>query len=169
MRSPGQNRGAPRRAYAPRPARAPVLRLAAVLGVLAGLAGPASAQLVPDGLGDTWLGAVERVLRQDANEADLERLTFLYDVAVLYEHPRVGVRIRGRDEVREAMAEFLGQTRNPDIDLHGSTTGEGVVVLDYTLEMEMRTDAGWRPLERRQITVLEVTAQGRIRRILEYW
>jgi ketosteroid isomerase-like protein len=128
-----------------------------------------TAQTVPDGLGDTWIRSVEEVLRQPATMKDIDRLTFLYSADVLYEHPRVGIRIRGRDQVAEAMAEFLGETRNPDIDVHGSTTGEGVVVIDYTLEMEMRTEAGWRKLERRQVTVLEVTADGRIRRILEYW
>ena len=128
-----------------------------------------ASQTVPDGLGDTWLRSVEEVLREPATTDDIDRLTFLYAADLIYEHPRVGVRIQGRDRVAEAMADFLGQTRNPDIDVHGSTTGEGVIVIDYTLEMDMRTDAGWRPLERRQITVLEVTAEGRIRRILEYW
>lgn len=134
-----------------------------------GLVPRARAQLVPEGLGDTWLGFIEAALREPATREDLDRLTFLYAVDVVYEHPREGVRIQGRDRVAEAMAAFLGQTRNPDVDLRGSTTGEGVVVLDYTLEMEMRTEAGWRPLDRHQITVLEVTAEGRIRRILDYW
>lgn len=127
------------------------------------------AQSVPDGLGDTWLRSIEAVLRETASEDDVGRLTFLYAVDVVYEHPRVGVRIEGRDRVAEAMVGYLGRTRNPDIDVHGSTTGEGVIVVDYTLEMEIRTDAGWQSLERRQITVLEVTAEGRIRRILDYW
>ncbi len=129
----------------------------------------AAAQTPPDGLGQTYLSAVEAVLRQTATPEDIERLTFLYSVDVVYEHPRVGIRIRGRDEIAEAMARFLGKTRNPDTDVHGSTQGEGVVVLDFTLEMETETELGWRPLERRQVTVLEVNAQGRISRILEYW
>lgn len=129
----------------------------------------AGGQAVPEGLGNTWLAFIEGVLRQTATADDIERLTFLYSADVLYEHPRVGVRIQGRERVAEAMAAFLGETRNPDVDVHGSTTGEGVIVIDYTLEMEARTDAGWRKLERRQVTVLEVTPDGRIRRILEYW
>lgn len=140
-----------------------------LLAMLALAPSDGTAQTVPDGLGNTWIRSVEEVLRQPATMKDIDRLTFLYSADVLYEHPRVGVRIRGRDQVAEAMAEFLGETRNPDIDVRGSTTGEGVVVIDYTLEMEMRTEAGWRKLERHQVTVLEVTADGRIRRILEYW
>ncbi len=141
--------------------------MAASVSVLAPVDG--LGQTPPDGLGETYLSAVEGVLRQSATSEDIERLTFLYSVDVVYEHPRVGVRIRGRDQIAEAMAEFLGKTRNPDTDVHGSTQGEGVVVLDFTLQMEMDTELGWRPLERRQITVLEVNAQGRISRILEYW
>jgi hypothetical protein len=128
-----------------------------------------SAQIPPAGLGRTYLQSLEAVLAETATVEDVERLTFLYSVDIVYEHSRVGARVQGRDAMAEAMTGMLGRTRNPDTDVHGSTQGEGVVVLDYTLEMEMRTEAGWRPIERRQITVLEVNAQGRITRILEYW
>lgn len=160
------------RAGAPRRGRLAGSAVAAISTVVvASLLAPAAtaAQTPPDGLGQTYLRAVEAVLAQNATDEDIERLTFLYSVDVVYEHPRAGVRIRGRDRIAEAMAEFLGQTRNPDTDVHGSTQGEGVVVLDFTLEMERETELGWRPLERRQVTVLEVNAQGRISRILEYW
>ena len=140
-----------------------------MLSALLALPGVGLSQTPPQNLAENYLNSLEEVLRETATAQDVDRLMFLYSVDVVYEHSRVGALVRGRDEITKQMTGMLGLTRNPDTRVHGSTKGEGVVVIDYTLKMEIRSEAGWRAIERRQITVLETNADGRVKRVLEYW
>jgi hypothetical protein len=94
--------------------------------------------------------------------------TALYSERVVYEHPRAGARIEGKDKIRQGMLQFLGAMRNPDVKVETALVGRGVAVLAMQLTAEARRDAVWEPLVRRQIMVLELEG-SRIRRLIEYW
>jgi ketosteroid isomerase-like protein len=107
-------------------------------------------------------------LRQDATPQDVDNLLLLYTENVVYEHPRAGARIEGKDKIRQAMLQFLGAMRNPDVKVESALLGRGVAVLELQLNAEAKRDAAWEPLARRQIMVLELEG-SRIRRLIEYW
>lgn len=107
-------------------------------------------------------------LRQDATPQDVDNLLALYTDNVVYEHPRAGARIEGKDKIRRGMLGFLGAMRNPEVKVESALVGQGVAVLELRLTAEAKRDASWEPLARRQIMVLELEG-SRIRRLIEYW
>ena len=111
----------------------------------------------------------ERVRQTEfATTEDIERvLDFLTDSAV-YEHPRFGARIVGKEEIRQGMARFLGSTRAPQASIVGMLSNDGVVVIDLVQTFEARVDGKWIAQSRRGLKVLE-SEGDRIRRIIDYW
>ena len=121
-----------------------------------------------DRLAHAYVSALSGVMEEFAAESEVDILFRLYHSDVTYEHPRIGVGIGERAMLRQGVISFLGQTRNPVIEELDRTVGEGVIVLRLRLSFDTRSNDGWQPTERIQVTILEIT-DGLISRIIDYW
>ena len=118
---------------------------------------------------DAYLALTRAVMAETATAADVDALLALYADDVVYEHPRVGIRIKGSEQVRRGLVAFLGRTRNPEIERQHRIEGEAVRIVTHRVAFEADTPDGWQPVERMQIVVLELDASHQITRIIDYW
>ncbi len=130
--------------------------------------GPTALQGQESTLVEQWLEAGQRATEEGATAADVDAEMALLAPDAVYEHPRVGARIAGRDAIRAGRMAFLGQTRNPQRTDVRVMEGVGVFVVSMVVSMEARTDSGWVPVERHSVVVLEHEG-GLIRRIIDHW
>jgi len=93
-------------------------------------------------------------------------LAFLTDTAV-YEHPKAGARIEGKETMRQGMLGHLGSMRNPHDEVVSSIVGPGVVVLELHQSFEFQDGNAWTSRTFDSVKALEFDG-GRIRRIIDY-
>lgn len=115
-----------------------------------------------------WVERLTAVMKNGATRQDVDNLLALYTDDAVYEHPRMRARTRGKRKIRAEMAEFLGETRSPNLRIKSTIEGRNVVVLELEIQAEAKGKDAWQPLTRTQVTVLE-TDGSRIRRIVDYW
>jgi ketosteroid isomerase-like protein len=144
-----------------------------VLSILLALAASAGGAVEPSAtepldLARRYLAAREATMQEGAKPADVEAALALCSEALVYEHPRVGIRMSGLDSVRRGMLDFLGGTRKARIAVNESLSGRDVVAVTTEVAFEAEEGATWTPVRRQQMWVFEI-ADGKIRRILEYW
>ncbi|MGA8204843.1 MAG: nuclear transport factor 2 family protein [Woeseiaceae bacterium] len=125
-------------------------------------------QSSPLGLAARYLEAREATMQQGALPADVEAALVLCSETLVYEHPRVGIRMEGLDSSREGMLRFLGTTRNARIKVTATLPGRDVVAVQTDVAFEGKEGAKWVPVQRQQLWVFEI-ADGKIQRIIEYW
>ncbi|MEE8528020.1 MAG: nuclear transport factor 2 family protein [Gammaproteobacteria bacterium] len=117
---------------------------------------------------ESYLDAWVAVMKVDAGAGQLDHLMDFFHEDIVYEHPRVGAVIAGKPQVRAGLAEFIGSTRNPDIQVRRHITALDVVVVEYDRVYESRSDGRWQAQERHQLTLFELDGD-RIKRIRDYW
>jgi hypothetical protein len=115
-----------------------------------------------------YLSAERARQTEHATSSDIEHaLAFLTD-SVVYEHPRAGATVHGKDQLRRGMMGFLGSTRAPQDSIIGMMSSEDLVVVELLQSFETRVGSEWQPQSRHSIKVLEFEGD-RIRRIIDYW
>ena len=102
-----------------------------------------------------------------ATEADVDRLLALMADSVVYEHPRAGARLQGKDVLRRGMLRYLGSVRIVSDSVISRTTAPDVVVLVVETRGELSRDGQWIPFTRRSLRVFEFAGHW-VRRIIEY-
>ena len=102
-----------------------------------------------------------------ATSGDVERLLALLTDSVVYEHPRAGARLQGKDVLRRGMLGFLGTVRNASDSVVSQTTAPGVVVLVVDTRGEQFRSGQWVAFTRRSLRVFEF-AGNLVQRIIEY-
>src|SRR5262249_45989083 len=66
-------------------------------------------------LGRQWVERLTVVMKESATKQDIDHLLALYADDVVYEHPRMGARTKGKRQIRTGMSQYLGETRNPSL------------------------------------------------------
>jgi hypothetical protein len=120
------------------------------------------------GLVKAYLEARTATMQAGARPADVERVLSLCSASMVYEHPRVGIRISGIESLRSGMLGFLGLSRNASITITASLQGLDVVAVRTAVAFEAQKDATWEPVKRSQAWVFEFEG-SKIKRIIEYW
>ena len=145
-------------------------RTASLLVLSALLSAPLLAQQASTApsLAQRYRDRLAATLDEKATAQDVDDLLSLYAENVIYEHPRVGARIEGKEQIRAGMNGFLGTTRHPTLRIKNEIEGRGVIVLELDLEAEAKRGESWEPLVRTQVLVLE-TDGDRILRIIDHW
>jgi hypothetical protein len=87
---------------------------------------------------------------------------------MVYEHPRVGIRLQGVESLRSGMQGFLGSSRNASITITSTLQGLDVVAARTDVALEARREATWEPVKRSQMWLFEFEG-SKIKRIIEYW
>ena len=93
-------------------------------------------------------------------------LAFLTDTAV-YEHPRAGARIEGKETMRRGMLAHAGGIRNARDEVISAIVGPGVVILELHQSFEFQDETVWKPRVIDSVKVLEFDGE-KIRRIIDY-
>lgn len=119
-------------------------------------------------LARAYLEAREATLQETARPADVEKVLSTCSAALVYEHPRVGIRMAGLDAVRSGMLQFLGTSRQARIEVLASLQGTGMVAVESRVSFEAKDGEAWRPVDRKQVWVFEFDG-SEIKRIIEYW
>lgn len=115
-----------------------------------------------------WVRLLTATMEEHSAPADVDRLLDMYAEDAIYEHPHAGARIEGKVSMRAGMASHLGESRNPRIQIRRITSGEDFAVAEFSLKMDVRQDAGWLAVQRRQVVVLELK-DSHIQRIIDHW
>jgi len=121
-----------------------------------------------EALAQRWVQRLAATMKEHATPADVDRLLDLYANDAVYEHPHAGARVEGKTLLREGTLSHLGDTRAPKIVIKQTIAGESFAVIESSVKLELRRDAQWAPMERRQVVVLEMK-DSRIQRVIDHW
>jgi ketosteroid isomerase-like protein len=121
-----------------------------------------------EALAQRWVQRLTATMEEHATAADVDRLLDLYANDAVYEHPHAGARIEGKALLREGTLSHLGETRAPKIVITQTIAGESFAIIEITVKLELRQDAQWVPMERRQVVVLELK-DSHIQRVIDHW
>lgn len=115
------------------------------------------------------VAARQKIMQQDATTADVDAFLVFGTDNLIYEDPVVKMKIEGRDQIRQGMANFLGLSRRAHIAINKRIAVANVVVLDQEVSFEEKQqDNSWKPRSRHQVTIFEFEGP-KIRRIADYW
>ena len=117
---------------------------------------------------DRYLAARQATMLQASTPADVDRLLAFYTDDIIYEHPRVKMRIEGKTKIREGMLSFLGVTKNTKIATVSFITGVNVVVAKYRVTFKAQEGSSGKNVSRTQVTLFEFEG-NKIKRVVDYW
>jgi ketosteroid isomerase-like protein len=146
------------------------LRTVVLVGLIA-LFGSARADASDDKLTsivDKYLAARQATMLQASTTNDVDVLLAFYTEDIIYEHPRVKMRIDGRATIREGMARFLGATKDTRIVTINRISGVDMVVAEYRVTFKAQEGSSWKDVSRTQVTLFEF-AGDKIKRVVDYW
>jgi ketosteroid isomerase-like protein len=148
------------------------LTTATLLALLTALGHPASLRGQPEPdleqLALQYLALDSARQSEAATETDVDRVLARLTDDVVYEHPRAGARIQGKEALREGMLSFLGATRAARDSVINVVVGPGVAILTVLQSFEMRQDGHWEARQRRAVKVFEFQGEL-VRRVIDYW
>lgn len=125
------------------------------------------ADFVPD-----YLDALASATHGQTTEDDIDAVLDYYAEDVVYEHPRLGVRLEGKEAQRLGMVTFLdsyaGGPSDSTIGIIDFMKGDHVVAVRITVSFLQDRDGVVEKVSRDQLRVLEISS-GKISRIIDYW
>ena len=130
--------------------------------------GGARAEPLPP-IAERFLAAFHAIHQGAASPADVDRLLGLCTEDVVYEHSRVGAVVRGKADLRAGFLAHLGETRSDTLRVLHVAQGQRFVALEVARTFDVKEEAGWRAVSRKQLLVLERDEHDRIRRVLDDW
>ena len=144
--------------------------LVLVFAVCACVTGPSSArsESAEAQVATNFITRLAATWQENSTAQDLDALLSAYKETVVYEHPRVGIRIEGKDQIRAAMARYIGLTRKGTFEVVSRIVGRGIVVLEIDLNAEARAGSAWEAVRRKQVIVIELDGD-KISRVADYW
>ena len=122
-----------------------------------------------DELITSYLLAQCQTMHGESTAEDVETLLALFTDDIVYEHPKVGIKLESKDVLREGKLNFLasygGTEDNTTMELVSKITNNEVVIIKFNASFF--TNSG-EQLNRTQTQVLEID-EGKISRIIDYW
>ena len=115
-----------------------------------------------------YLAAREASMQEGAGSLQVEAVLALCSESVVYEHPRVGIKMSGLDAMRSGMTSFLGASRNTRIKTTANLPGRDMIAAQTQVSFEGKDGAKWTAVHRQQVWVFEFKDK-KITRIIEYW
>jgi ketosteroid isomerase-like protein len=117
---------------------------------------------------DKYLVARQSTMLQASTSTDVDNLLAFYSEGVIYEHPRVKIRIEGKANIREGMIRFLGVTKDTRIIMVNRICGANVVAAEYRVTFKAKQGSSWEEVSRTQVTLFEFEGE-KIKRVVDYW
>jgi len=120
------------------------------------------------GIVKKYLAARQATMLQASSMADVDALLAFYADDVVYEHPRVKMKIEGKATMKEGMARFLGLTRDASIVTLNQISNLNVVVAEYQVTFKTEDKKSWKEVTRKQVSLFEFEGE-KIKRVVDYW
>ena len=117
---------------------------------------------------DGFLRAHEQTMQANANAGDVESLMQFVAVDLVYEHPRVGIKIEGAEAYRAGVTAFLGGTDEGRYQVIDYLVNGDTVAITFNRIFKTLTDGQWQEKAIQQLVIFEVK-DGKIARIIDYW
>lgn len=120
-------------------------------------------------LAENYLSALRSTLHGETTQADLDQLIKLYDEQIVYEHPKVGIKLEGSEVIANGLQNFLNSYggSQKDVTINGSTQilKPSMSAIEFELSFLL---ADGSKVTRQVVTILEFKEE-KITRIIEYW
>ncbi|GEM_PF-390604 len=145
----------------------PVFSIFSAISASPGLAGEEDVLDAPCVV-DGYLRAREQTMQADAKPKDVESLMKFVAADLVYEHPRVGIKIEGAEAYRAGVTAFLGDTDDGRYQVIDYLVNGDTVAITFNREFKTMTDGQWQERVVKQLVVFEVK-DGKITRIIDYW
>ena len=122
---------------------------------------------VPD-----YLDALASATHGLSTVSDIDTVLDFYSDEIVYEHPRFGVRLEGKEAQRQGMVAFLnsyaGGRSDSSIEILDFMKGDGVVTVRLAVSFLQEREGVVERVSRDQLRVFEFSS-GKISRIIDYW
>ncbi len=122
---------------------------------------------VPD-----YLDALASTTHGQSTERDVDLVLDYYTNEIVYEHPRFGIRLEGKEAQRRGMVTFLesyaGAASDSTIEILDFMKGDNVVAVRMAVSFLQDRNGVVEKVSRDQLRVFEFSS-GRISRIIDYW
>ena len=117
---------------------------------------------------DAFLRAHEKTMQLEADDASIDALITLVDENMVYEHPKVGIRIEGANSYRQGLESFLGATDHGRYEVKDFLVNGNTVAISMNRVFSVETEGQWQERTIEQMMVFEVR-DGKITRMIDYW
>lgn len=131
------------------------------------MAGPGEARNPPCVV-DAFLRAHQQTMQATADSGSVDTVIALVDENVIYEHPRVGIRIESADAYRQGLEAFLGATDEGRYEVQDYLVSGNTVAVSMLRVFSVEKAGSWEKQRVRQLTVFEI-GDGKILRITDFW
>jgi len=138
------------------------------LVVAAGFARATTSDTNLAGIVNKFLAARQATMLEKSALTDIDALLAFYAEDVVYEHPRVKMKIEGKATMREGMGKFLGLTRDARIVTLNQISNLNVVVAEYQVTFKAQDGNAWKEVTRKQVSLFEFEGE-KIKRVVDYW
>jgi len=119
-----------------------------------------------------YLDALAATTHGQSTENDIDAVLDYYSDDVVYEHPRFGIRLEGKEAQRHGMVSFLqsyaGGPSDSSIEILDFMKGEDVVTVRMAVSFLQDREGVIEEVSRNQLRVLEFSS-GKISRVIDYW
>ena len=119
-----------------------------------------------------YLDALASATHGQSTESDIDAVLDYYSDEIVYEHPRFGMRLEGKEAQRHGMVAFLksyaGGPSDSSIEILDFMKGDGMVTLHLEVAFLQEREGAVVRVSREQFRVLEFSS-GRISRVIDYW
>ena len=121
---------------------------------------------------DQYLSRLAATMNAEASAKNVEDLLDLYTDDVIYEHPKVGFKLEGKETIRKGMNSFLssyaGTKKDVVIEIKNAIHTPLVSTVQFTISFLTNSKEGIKTISRDQVLVFEFK-EGKIKRVLDYW
>ncbi len=117
---------------------------------------------------DAFLHAHEKTMQSEADGSSVNELIDLLDENLVYEHPKVGIRIEGAGAYRQGLEAFLGATDQGRYEILDYLVSGDTVAITMNRVFSVQSDGQWKERSIEQMMVFEVR-DGKITRMIDYW
>ena len=119
-----------------------------------------------------YLDALASATHGQSTESDIDAVLDYYSEDIVYEHPRFGVRLVGKQAQRQGMVAFLssyaGGPSDSSVEILDVMKGDGVVTMRLAVSFLQESEGAVEKVSRDQLRVFELSS-GKISRIIDYW
>jgi hypothetical protein len=119
-----------------------------------------------------FLSAKLKSCQERSTREDVEAFLKFCADSVQYDHilsPGRKFSFNGKDQWREGALSHLGETRNARIEVVKYIERQNIVILEYDLYRDIKTNADWKADSKRtNVTILEFDKNKKIMRLTDY-
>lgn len=118
-----------------------------------------------------FLIAKEKTYQQTATKENIEDVLNFCSDTIKYDHvlsPEKKFSFTGKEQWRSGSLSHLGETRNVKLEILNCLARQNVVITEYTLYRELKTDKGWQNSKGTVMSVMEFDRAGKISRLTDY-